>query len=56
MANRKQIELQINCLWLNLYTILHAMKTPEQMHKQNQIRIKSYKITNRTRANLDTVS
>jgi len=32
------------------------MKTPEQMHKQNQIRIKSYKTTNRTRANLDTVS
>jgi putative transposase len=33
-----------------------AMKTPEQMHKQDQIRIKSYKTTNRTRANLDTVS
>jgi putative transposase len=33
-----------------------AMKTPEQMHKQSQIRIKSYKTTNRTRANLDTVS
>jgi len=32
------------------------MKTPEQMHKQDQIRIKSYKTTNRTRANLDTVS
>ena len=31
------------------------MKTPEQMHKQNQIRIKSYKTTNRIRANLDTV-
>jgi len=33
-----------------------AMKTPDQMHKQNQIRIKSYKATNHTRANLDTVS
>jgi putative transposase len=33
-----------------------AMKTPEQMHKQDQIRIKSYKTTNRTRANLDTVN
>ncbi len=33
-----------------------AMKTPEQMHKQDQIRIKSYKTTNHTRANLDTVS
>ncbi len=32
------------------------MKTPEQMHKQDQIRIKNYKSTNRTRANLDTVS
>ncbi len=32
------------------------MKTPEQMHKQDQIRIRSYKTTNRTRANLDTVS
>ena len=32
-----------------------AMKTPEQMHKQAQIKIKSYKTTNRTRANLDTV-
>lgn len=33
-----------------------GMKTPEQMHKQDQIRIRSYKTTNRTRANLDTVS
>jgi len=33
-----------------------AMKTPKQMHKQDQIRIKSYKTTNRTRVNLDTVS
>ena len=33
-----------------------AMKTPEQMHKQAQIKIKNYKTTNRTRANLDTVS
>jgi transposase InsO family protein len=33
-----------------------AMKTPEQMHKQAQIKIRSYKTTNRTRANLDTVS
>jgi len=32
------------------------MKTPEQMHKQAQINIRSYKTTNRTRANLDTVS
>ena len=32
------------------------MKTPEQMHKQAQIKIRSYKKTNRTRANLDTVS
>jgi putative transposase len=32
------------------------MKTPEQMHKQTQIKIRSYKKTNRTRANLDTVS
>lgn len=32
------------------------MKTPEQMHNQAQIRIRSYKKTNRTRANLDTVS
>ncbi len=33
-----------------------AMKTPEQMHKQDQIRIKSYKTTNRAKANLDTGS
>ena len=32
------------------------MKTPEQMHRQSQIRIRTYKKTNRTRANLDTVS
>lgn len=32
------------------------MKTPEQMHRQEQIRIKTYKKTNRTRANLDAVS
>ena len=32
------------------------MNTPEQMHRQNQIRIKTYKQTNRIRANLDTVS
>lgn len=32
------------------------MKTPEQMHKQDQIKIRSYKKTNRIRANLDTVS
>jgi len=32
------------------------MKTPEQMHKQAQIKIKTYKKTNRTRANLDTVN
>jgi putative transposase len=32
------------------------MKTPEQMHKQAQIKIRSYKKTNRTRANLDTVN
>ena len=32
------------------------MKTPEQMHSQAQIKIRSYKKTNRTRANLDTVS
>ena len=32
------------------------MKTPEQMHKQAQIKIRSYKKTNRIRANLDTVS
>ena len=32
------------------------MKTPEQMHKQAQIKIRSYKTTNCTRANLDTVS
>ncbi|MDX2415809.1 MAG: IS3 family transposase [Bacteroidales bacterium] len=32
------------------------MKTPEQMHKQDQIKIKSYKKTNRIRANLDTVN
>jgi len=31
------------------------MKTPEQMHKQEQIKIRTYKKTNRTRANLDTV-
>ena len=31
------------------------MKTPEQMHGQAQIKIRSYKKTNRTRANLDTV-
>lgn len=33
-----------------------AMKTPEQMHKQDQIKIRNYKKTNRNRANLDTVS
>ena len=32
------------------------MKTPEQMHRQSQIKIRTYKRTNRTRANLDTVS
>ena len=32
------------------------MKTPEQMHKQDHIKIRNYKKTNRTRANLDTVS
>ena len=32
------------------------MKTPEQMHSQDQIKIRNYKKTNRTRANLDTVS
>ena len=32
------------------------MKTPEQMHKQNEIKIRTYKKTNRIRANLDTVS
>ncbi len=32
------------------------MKTPEQMHGQDQVKIRSYKKTNRTRANLDTVS
>jgi len=32
------------------------MRTPEQMHKQDQIEIRSYKTTNRIRANLDTVS
>ena len=32
------------------------MKTPEQMHKQDQIKIRCYKKTNRIRANLDTVS
>jgi len=32
------------------------MKTPEQMHRQAQIRIRTYKKTNRIRANLDTVS
>ena len=32
------------------------MKTPEQMHGQAKIKIRSYKKTNRIRANLDTVS
>ena len=32
------------------------MRTPENMHMQDRIVIKSYKKTNRTRANLDTVS
>jgi putative transposase len=32
------------------------MKTPEQMHRQTQIKIRTYKKTNRTRANLDAVS
>jgi hypothetical protein len=32
------------------------MKTPEQMHGQDKVRIRSYKTTNRIRANLDTVS
>ncbi len=32
------------------------MKTPEQMHAQAKIKIRSYKKTNRIRANLDTVS
>ena len=32
------------------------MKTPEQMHRQSQIKIRTYKRTNRTRANLDAVS
>ena len=32
------------------------MKTPEQMHGQAKIKIRSYKKTNRIRANHDTVS
>jgi transposase InsO family protein len=32
------------------------MKTPEQMHKQSKIRIRSYKKTNRTKTKLDAVS
>ena len=32
------------------------MRTPEQMHSQSQTRIKTYKKTNRIRANLDAVS
>lgn len=32
-----------------------SMKTPEQMDKQDQIRIKSYKKTNRIKVSLDTV-
>ena len=32
------------------------LRTPEQMHEQTNIRIRIYKKTNRTRANLDTVS
>jgi transposase InsO family protein len=32
------------------------MKTPEQMHMQSKIKIRTYKRTNRTRANLDAVS
>ncbi len=32
------------------------MRTPEQIHRQAQIRIRAYKKTNRTRVNLDTVS
>ena len=32
------------------------MRTPEQMHKQDQIKIRTYKKTNRTSANLDAVS
>jgi len=31
------------------------MRTPEQMHSQSQTRIKTYKKTNRIRANLDAV-
>jgi transposase InsO family protein len=32
------------------------MKTPEQMHKQSQVKIKTYKKTNRIRVNLDAVN
>jgi len=32
------------------------MQTPEQMHKQSQIKIRSYKKTNRIRGSLDTVN
>ena len=32
------------------------MKTPEQMHRQAQLKIRTYKKTNRTRVNLDAVS
>lgn len=32
------------------------MKTPEQMHKQSQVRIRTYKKTNRIRANLAAVN
>jgi putative transposase len=32
------------------------MKTPEQMHRQEQIKIRTYKKTNRIRADLDAVS
>jgi len=32
------------------------MKTPEQMHKQSQVKIRTYKKTNRIRANLDAVN
>jgi len=31
------------------------MRTPEQMHKQSKIRIRSYKKTNRTKTKLDVV-
>ena len=51
-------QLVSNCIQTyNIQRPHHScyMKTPDQMHKQSQMKIRTYKKSNRTRANLDAV-